>query len=332
MSRGFVPILYNQVNETSAPDEREVLDQVGMIARALSELGYTVTAQPVQGSTEDLRELLNSLQPLAPLFIFNLVEALNGEAKLSYLASDLYEKMQMKYTGCTAGTLQLTTDKILCKKRLEKLGIPTPAWVSLTEQRDFTANQKYILKPIFEDASVGVSQNSLVIVQDIAELRIELKQLEENTGMPYFAERYIEGREINIPMMSDKGDIVVLPPSEIHFNGFEACQKERILDYNSKWQAGSFEYQNSVPSVHFDNADRSLMEQLKAISIQCWRHIVLKGYTRYDYRVDSEGNPWLLEINANPCLSDHGAGFYLSAQAMGYSYTDLIQSLISELV
>ncbi|MCE5196975.1 MAG: hypothetical protein LLG09_07610 [Negativicutes bacterium] len=332
MSKGLVAILYNQVNESAAPDERDVLDQVALIARALGELGYTIALQPVQGDREDLRQILNNLQPLLPLFIFNLVEALAGEAKLSYLASDLYEEMRIKYTGCTAHTLQLTTNKILCKKRLEKLGIPTPAWVSLTEQRDFTAKQKYILKPIYEDASVGVTQKSLVIAENIAELRGELRRLEASTGMPYFAERYIEGREINLPMMSERGDVVVLPPSEIHFLGYEACQKEKILDYNSKWQAGSFEYQNSRATVHFDSGDCVLMEKIKAISLQCWHHFVRKGYTRYDYRVDAAGNPWLLEINANPCLSDNGAGFYLSAQTMGYSYTDLIQSLISELI
>jgi len=72
-----------------------------------------------------------------------------------------------------------------------------------------------------------------------------------------------------------------------------------------------------------------LLGALKAFAIQCWQIFNLKGYARVDFRVDYGNHPYVLEINANPCLSPD-AGFMAAAERAGLSMKDVVQRIIQE--
>ena len=73
-----------------------------------------------------------------------------------------------------------------------------------------------------------------------------------------------------------------------------------------------------------------LLEELKALSYLCWRAFELRGYARVDFRVDENNKPYVLEVNANPCISPD-AGFIAAAEHAGMSYREVIKRIISDI-
>jgi D-alanine-D-alanine ligase len=146
----------------------------------------------------------------------------------------------------------------------------------------------------------------------------------QNLGGACFAEKYIEGREFNVSLLA--GD--ALPPAEILFDAYPAG-KIRVVGYRAKWEEESFEYAATRRSFSFSQADKPLLERLVQLSLQCWRVFGLRGYARVDFRVDDAGAPWILEVNANPCLSPD-AGFLAAAAQARLSFPDVLRRIIDD--
>jgi D-alanine-D-alanine ligase len=143
---------------------------------------------------------------------------------------------------------------------------------------------------------------------------------------PYFAERYIDGREFNLALWG--GEPLVLPPAEIDFSAFPTG-KPRIVGQRAKFAAGSFEFENTPRRFAFPPADGPLIERLKALAGECWRLFGLQGYARVDFRCDAAGRPFILEINANPCLAP-GSGFAAALAEAGIRYADGIEHIVAD--
>jgi D-alanine-D-alanine ligase len=118
----------------------------------------------------------------------------------------------------------------------------------------------------------------------------------------------------------------VLPAAEILFKGFSP-EKPRIVGSAAKWDEHSFEYHATVRSFELRAEDGELAERLRRPAVACWRALGLRGYARVDFRVDEEGQPWILEANANPCLSPD-AGFAAAAAHGGLSFDDVIERIL----
>jgi D-alanine-D-alanine ligase len=71
-----------------------------------------------------------------------------------------------------------------------------------------------------------------------------------------------------------------------------------------------------------------LAERLRELAINCWQTFGLQGYARVDMRIDDADQPWILEINANPCLSPD-AGFYAACSAAGLTSIEIVRRLVS---
>jgi D-alanine-D-alanine ligase len=274
--------------------------------------------------------MLEALKGTKPLLIFNLVEAVFGNGKLSYLAPSILEALNIKYTGNSAEAIFLTTNKIVTKKLLKFCGISTPQWITNSDLSGFIQGDRYIIKPVYEDGSLGLLQDSIVNTGCIYHIIERLNLMKEETGKDFFAEKYIDGREINISMLGENGTPLVLPPREIKFIGYKERNFDEILDYRSKWEEDSFEYKNTISSNIFEDSDRLLLNELEEISIRCWDEFGLKGYARVDFRIDREGKPWVLEINANPCITPGGSGYLSSALKGGLDFKDVVKRIISE--
>jgi D-alanine-D-alanine ligase len=145
-------------------------------------------------------------------------------------------------------------------------------------------------------------------------------------GGACFAEAYVAGREFNLSILEEADGPRVLPPAEIIFAEFEP-EKPHIVDYRAKWDPDSFEYHHTPRRFAFDGADQALVGQLTALALACWRVFDLKGYARVDFRVDRCGRPWILEVNANPCLSPD-AGFAAAVRQAGLTYGQALQYII----
>ena len=169
----------------------------------------------------------------------------------------------------------------------------------------------------------------------------EMNVRRESLGGECFAEAYIEGREFNLSLLASedlKGGPVsvgrgkscpeVLPPAEIRFDSYPAG-KVRVVGYRSKWDEDSFEFTHTPRSFDFPDCDNALLVDLKDLALRCWELFDLRGYARVDFRVDGAGRPWILEVNANPCLSPD-AGFAAAAARAGLPFTEVLNRIIGD--
>jgi D-alanine-D-alanine ligase len=150
--------------------------------------------------------------------------------------------------------------------------------------------------------------------------------MDSGAAKKLFVEQYIDGREFNVSLLEGRDGPEILPVAEIKFSNFPDG-KPRILNYASKWTSSTFEFGNTNRTFDFESGDRLLVDAMRATSLQCWQMLDLGAYVRVDYRVDGAGKPWVLEVNANPCISPD-SGFVASVQQAGYSYTGMIKRII----
>lgn len=326
-SENTAVLIYNEIPEDAAPDEADTKVQADLVAKALGKLGFKTIPLPF---SLGFNRFIDNLSSLAPVFVFNLVESVDGEGKLNHLAPLLLEHMQIRYTGCPAEAIYLTTNKVLTKKMLRLKGVATPRWVSLNEAEAFNPGIQYLIKPISEDASIGLDDDCIFKAEEPDELKEFLNLKQKMTGKEFFAEEYIDGREFNISIIGLGGEPEILPPAEIKFTGLWENDRAKVVDYKAKWDESSFEYQNTQRIFEFGERDRLMVDHLKTIAKICWKAYNLQGYARFDFRVDQSGKPWLLEINANPCLTP-GSGFMAAAEVMGLAFTDVIARIIKEI-
>ncbi len=331
-----VTVLYNEPSIWAKAEEADVLAQVETVAASLLANGYTVDRL---ACGLDLQAVVDALNADPPDLAFNLVEGLGGHDRLYPFVPSLLDALGIPYTGNSAEAIYATTNKLLAKERLVAAGLPTPAvparWPEpICNQAEpqrglspFTPG-RYILKPVWEHASVGMVDDMVFNTASRKRLLARLIELGERTGRELFAEAFIAGRELNISVCDDgSGKPIVLPPAEIDFSGFPRG-KPRILGWAAKWDENSFECRNTVRRFDFPESDGPLLEEVKRLALACWRLFGLSGYARVDFRVDAAGRPFILEINTNPCLTGD-AGFPAAAAQAGLPFDDAIGRIVA---
>jgi D-alanine-D-alanine ligase len=319
-------VLFAAQDTRSPLDEQDVLTEVAVVSRALERLGWSVTEHALD---LDLGVHARTLGRRPAAMVFNLVESLGGDGQLIYLATTLLDHLGLPYTGAPTEAVFLTTHKVLAKRTMAAAGIPTPHWIGEGSPAVPSEATALIIKPVWEDASVGIDDRAVVRRRSSA-LR-ELRRRDVRDGRPHFAESYIEGREFNISLLAREAGRApqVLPIAEIHFLDF-AKNKPRIVGYRAKWDVTAHEFSHTPRSFDFPARDRSLLRRLRQLALRCWRLFGLRGYGRVDLRVDRRGRPWVLEVNANPCLSPD-AGYFAAAQRAELSMEDVVQRIIGDL-
>ncbi len=330
-----VLVLHNAVANEAPAADRDVLVQVGAVSDALTQSAQEPVSLPV---TLQLDQLWRSVEALRPDAVFNLVESLGGTDRLAFLVPAVLDVLRVPYSGSPTGSLLLLTDKVEAKRRLRAAGLPTPDWVSASGsswQRSDTAGvridrepgTRYVVKPVHEHASWGIDADAVVDAHDLRELKARLCERQRYLGTPCFAEQYVEGREFNVSLLAGGECFDVLPPAEIDFSGFSP-DTPRIVDYHAKWSPDSFAYQNTPRCFEFPESDRALLDELCLLARGCWHLFGLRGYARVDFRVDVRGKPWILEINANPCLSPD-AGFAAALDQAGISFQQGVERILA---
>lgn len=318
-------VMHGAVNPMAPPDEQDVLVEVAAIADALTTLGYQPVTLPL---TLDLDGARTVIERLKPAFVFNLVEAIGGQGRLIHLATALLDSIAVPYTGCRTEAMFLTSNKPLAKRMMAQAGIETPAWIDpdrLGGTRVSFAGP-YIVKSVWEHASIGLDEES--IVADPRRLGEVARKRRRTLGGEWFAEAYIEGREFNVSVVAGPRGPEVLPLAEMRFIAFPP-EKPRIVDYAAKWDEQSFEYANTVRSFDLQPGDGALVAGIAERVKDCWRLFGLSGYARVDFRVDAAGTPYVLEVNANPCISPDG-GLVAAASRAGLSQVDLVARIVAD--
>lgn len=321
-----VVILHNEVAPGAAEDERDVLVQVAAVRDHLTSVGHDVRVLPC---TLDLAQLDRRLAEQRPDVVFNLVEALGGTDRLAWLVPGLLEARRIPFTGSSPLALQLTSDKLRAKQWLNRCELPTPDCVTrdtLPMSAAPRSANRYILKAVHEHASFGIDDRAVVQPTSSDSLLSYMDDFEQRWRCEVFAERFVEGREFNLSLLASADGVQVLPPAEIEFAGYPD-DKPRIVGYQAKWASDSFEYVATPRRFDFSADDQPLLDTLATLARACWRAFGLRGYARVDFRVDQQAQPWILEINTNPCLSPD-AGFAAALARADISYPQALERIL----
>lgn len=315
-------ILINQLSENALPDELDVLDEVKVFEKALHGLNYE-TKRFFAGM--NLEQIKDEIEKYAPDIAVNMFEGIKGRPELIYLGPGLLQSMKIPYTGCGVDSIFITANKVLTKQILASNNIPTAEWFEAKEIEKLNKDKTYIIKPLFEDASVGISKKS--IVQSFQKEVIE--EYRSKYKHHFFAEEFIDGREFNISILATPHGPKMLAPAEIKFIDFPK-DMPKILDYAAKWDEDTFEYKHTVRSFEFDEKDKPLLKEIEQIVLRCWQIFNLHGYARVDFRVDKNNRPFVLEINANPCISED-SGFYAACLKSGIDFLTAVKYILNDL-
>jgi D-alanine-D-alanine ligase len=314
-------ILINRLSEQPTADEIDVIDQVEAVEKSLDELGFTHEREFVDTNLQSLIDKLNG-EPGG--IAFNLVESLNNNGGLVYFVPALVESLNYPLTGNPSDGMFLTTQKPLAKKLMVSMGIPTPSWWQARDSFNPDPAKRYMVKPSREDASVGINDEN---VFRGSEANV-LDKFRERWGDHFFIEEYISGREFNLSVLGGPDGPQVLAPAEILFKDFPDG-KPNIVGYAAKWDETTFEYMNTVRTFDFPVTDKPLIKNLRLICEKCWTAFHLRGFARVDFRVDENNKPYVLEINANPCISPD-SGFYNAALKSGFTFTQVVQRILND--
>lgn len=320
-------VLHDFVPEGAPPDSADNLVQARAVEDALLRLGYQVSALPL---TPNLDAAARKLSRLSPRLVFNIVESVNGRGSLIHLAPALLESLGLRFTGAGSSGMFATSNKLAAKAILASAAIPTPPWLSA---RGFGSvgpapRGRAIVKSVWEHASIGLSADSIIDARKPELLRAEILRRQQESGSEWFAEQFIEGREFNLSVLASSQGPRVLPCAEIDFSAFPE-NVPRIVDYAAKWEEGSFAYHNTPRTFSFKDSDANLLARLSALALRCFTLFGLRGYARVDIRVDKKGNPFVLEVNANPCIAPD-AGFPAAAAQAGLGMDDLVAAIAAD--
>lgn len=319
-------ILHNAVSDDAPPDERDVLVQVEIVRAALGRLGHEVLALSCDLDLQSLRE---DLARMRPAVVFNLVESLGGFDRLQQLVPALLEMLGVPFTGASSAALVQTNDKLLAKRMMLAAGLPTPEWITLdvdsSRIESSLVSDEYIIKAVGEHASLGIDDESVVRSPSRTELLARLRSVSARLGRRCFAEAFVAGREFNLSVLAGP---LVLPPAEIDFSRFPAG-KPKIVGYRAKWDESAPEFAGTPRTFDFPASDEPLLTELRSLAVRTWRLFELRGYARVDFRVDARGRPWILEVNANPCLSPD-AGFYAALTRAGLSFDEAVERILGD--
>lgn len=322
-------ILTQTVPADALADERDVEVQAQAVFDALNARGHQVWMDTCD---LDLNRLHRSLQERRPQVVFCLVESLGGQESLAYLPAGLLEALHIPFTGSGVRALLKANDKPWTKQCLLEAGLATPPWIvadgkGVQGPLGGDTTRRWILKSPVEHGSLGLSDDS-VIEGSAAQAEILIRQRGLAQGKRLFGEGFIEGREVNVGLLASAAGPRVLPMAEILFEGYPE-DKPRIIGWQAKWDPESFESQSTHRRFLDDRQEGELVAELTRMARKAWEIGELRGYARVDFRLDSQGQPWILEVNANPCLSPD-AGFAAALERAGISFGEACEAILED--
>lgn len=304
-----------------ANSESELQNEINDIVNAIKTNYSNVLLLEVG---DNLSAEIDAINDLKPDLIVNLVESYKGNSKGEIYFASILELLNYKYTGNKPEALLNCLNKKISKLILNNSGIKTPNYLIINEFEELSSIQltfPVIVKLMMEDASIGISENS--VCNDLEELNKRTKYLFSNfSNQEVLIEEYIDGREFNVAIFNGH----VLPISEICFDTLPS-HLPKIVTYEAKWNEESEYFINTIPIRPAAITDE-LKEELTVISKTTYKALNCSDGVRVDIRLDKNNIPYVIEVNPNPDLTPK-AGFAGSYIAQGKTYNDFFNELIS---
>jgi len=324
-----VAVVFNDDSRLAAGDAQDALAVQGVVscARAVTDaLRSRGHSASLHALPMERREIGAFIEALDVDVVFNLVEAIGGDARLEPAFACACELRALAYTGSPPRAMTLCLEKPLAQAILSANGIPVPRHVVMERGDELLGDLRLpaIVKPSREDASHGIESAS--VVQDEIALRARVAHVIEHYAQPAIVEQFIDGREINVALLAGPNGLEVLPLSEIDYRGFPP-DMPRIVSYAGKWIETSRDWALTQVVAAVD-LDASTGARIESVARRAFAVLGLRGYGRVDMRLDARGEPFVIDVNPNPDISPD-AGFALAAARAGLSHADVVERILA---
>ena len=294
------------------------------VVTRLRQLGHEVRPLGIGDSLGELRAIIEEWKPQV---CFNLLEEFGGIVTYDQHVVAYLELLRQPYTGCNPRGLMLSRNKVLTKQILSYHRIPTPQFAVFRRGQAIRipARLRYPLfvKSATEDASLGISQASLV--EDQARLRERIEFVHEHTKSDALVEEFIEGRELYVAMLGNER-IHTLAPWEFIFGELKDG-RAAIATRKAKWDR-AYQERHRITSCKAPGLPEGLAQTLDRQSRRIFRALHMTGYARMDFRLRADGTAFALEANANPNLAAE-EDFADAALDDGIDYAGLLERIIA---
>ncbi len=283
--------------------EREVSLRSGQaVFNALKDLGYNAVF--IDAGTDLCEKIKTEKIDIAFL-------VLHGGWGENGAVQGMLEVMGIPYTGSGVLASALAMDKVASKKIFLYHNIPIPIF-KVINKKDylnsafslFPFSFPCVVKPADEGSSVGVN-----IVKDDKEFQSAINEAFKY-GNRVIIEKFIEGREIHIGVLGDKA-----------LGGVEVRPKKGFYSYEAKYTKGLTEY------ILPPEIDEALYEKLKELGLRAHKALDCKGATRIDMIVDQHGDPYVLEVNTIPGMTETSLLPKIASLA-GYDFKGLVKEIL----
>lgn len=281
--------------------EREVSLRSGaMVHGALLEAGVDALA------IDAGRDVLDEIRRVGADRAFVVLHGPWGE---DGVVQGALETIGLPYTGSGVLGSALAMDKLRTKQVWASLGLPLAEYAVIHTPDELAGVLERHALPLFvkpgaEGSSIGVTK-----VESPGQLRAAY-DLAAGFGGPVLAERFIDGAEITISILGD----LALPAIRLE-------TPRTFYDYAAKYQVDSTRYH--CPS----GLDGELEAALKTLSLRAFRALGASGWGRVDLMLDAQLNPYLLEVNTVPGMTDHSL-VPLAARGAGLSFPELVVKIL----
>ena len=294
------------------------------VVNTLKELGHTVL--PL-GLCDDLGVLRRATEQFKPHIHFNLLEEFHGVGVYDHHVVSYLELMKQHYTGCNPRGLLLSHDKSLAKKVLSFHRIRTPGFFVVARGKKVRKPAAFeyplLVKSVSEDASLGITEASVVYDED--QLKKRVLGIHQQTDTDALIETFIQGRELYVGLIGNRR-VQVLPIWEMVFKN-AAPGSHLIATARVKWDP-DHQKKLGVETEQAQGLDPAVERQIISICKRTYKALSLSGYARIDLRLKADGTVYVIEANPNPNLS-FGEDFAESAEKHGLSYEKVLTKIIS---
>lgn len=208
-------------------------------------------------------------------------------------------------TAESRDTVNLTYDKEISKHILSQYGVPTPK--TIIEPYD---GGLFFVKPLHGEDSNCVDEHSICRTRE--QIRRKVMEIEGTLGDLAIIEEFIEGREFTVGIIANyKTGVPDVYPVMLTYDN-----KDGILTHELKFK-------------DCDNRLKFTDERIKEYARRTFKAVGAKRYMRVDFRMDSRGEFYMIDINLFPTLGDTTHLASCAKECAGIEYPDFLRMIVN---
>jgi D-alanine-D-alanine ligase len=278
---------------------------------------------------ENNSEVEAGLGASAPDIVFNMAEGLSGSDREAYIPA-LLERWGIPFTGSSAHTLRTCLDKAATKRVLQQHGLPTPAYtvISCAERLPALPAFPLIVKPLHEGSSKGIEQASIVHTRGALQARVAY--VLATYRQPALVETFVPGREFTVALLGNGAEVTVLPLVEICFAALPLGALP-LYSYAAKWRWDTPEHALDILRCPTELTE-AMARRIADLCRRAFLALECRDWCRIDVRLDTHGQPQILELNPLPGIlpdPQRHSCFPKAAAAAHISYAALIRRVLT---